>query len=128
MFSFQAGGREVTSMSGSPKFVAALVLAALLIGSAMEGRAASNKTRRGRTPDTSPAIGAEAPDFELVTVKWLMMSDTERAAAESKLKNQAPAVAATGAQVEKPAAGPGTVRLSSFEGKKPVLFVLTSYT
>jgi len=108
------------------KLLPLIALAALMIGSAMDADAAS---RRRRTADTSPAAGDQAPDFELVTVKWLMMDDAARARAESEAKSKAAAVPVNAAQQrEKPAVRPGHVRLSSFHGKKPVLFVLTSYT
>ncbi len=112
-------------MNGFLKSFVPAVLAMLLVASALEGA----ERRRGRRgPDTSPAIGAEAPDFELVAVKWLMMSDAQRTQAEAKLK-QTPVAAAPAVQGQAvTAAKPGHVRLSSFRGKQPVLFVLTSYT
>jgi len=102
--------------------IAPVVLFMVLYGAAMDAGAAS---RRRRTPDTSPAVGAKAPDFELVTVKWLMMDDAARAKAGAALSSKA---AAGSVDSGNGAARPGHVRLSSYQGKKPVLFVLTSYT
>jgi hypothetical protein len=48
--------------------------------------------------DTSPAVGAEVPDFELVTLESFLAGKEEK------------------------------VRLSSFRGKRDVVLVLTSYT
>ncbi|MHC4916061.1 MAG: hypothetical protein ACYTGB_11290 [Planctomycetota bacterium] len=73
---------------------AVLVLVGLLTAS--DARAG---TRRGRgRVDNSPAVGAEAPDFELVTVKSYLAGKPEK------------------------------VKLSSFRGKREVVLVLTSYT
>jgi hypothetical protein len=75
-----------------------------------------------------------APDFELVTVKWLLMSDRERAEAKAKAEAEARRRKAKRRRAKATEAADGGdtkighVKLSSFRGKRPVVFVLTSYT
>ncbi len=111
---------------------------------------ARERRRRGRAgADKSPAVGEMAPDFELVTLNWLLMSDKERARAKARSEAEAKRRAAKRGRgrTDKDRAGKdatdkgaadgkpkvedvklGHVRLSSFRGKGPVVFVLTSYT
>lgn len=118
---------EATIMKRFRTDLVPAVLAVLFVTSALEAGAVSAPDRRRRLADTSPEIGAEAPDFELVAVKWLMMSDAERAEAERKEKAPAAVPGAAKEQAASPDRA-GHVRLSSFRGKMPVVFVLTSYT
>jgi hypothetical protein len=73
-----------------------------------------------------------APDFELVTVKWLLMSDREKAKAKAELEARRQRAGRRAGRAAGDADGedakPGHVKLSSFRGKRPVVFVLTSYT
>ena len=89
-------------------------------------RPRSEPPRRG---DAAPAVGDLAPDFELVTLKWLRMTEREReevgtAATDGKGGDGA----AGGAGEASDAPAPGHVRLSASWSKRPVVLVLTSYT
>ena len=84
-------------MSGRLLTPLALTLALVLLAEA--GMAAAGRGgRRGGRGDASPAVGAEAPDFELVTMKSFLAGKEEK------------------------------VKLSSFRGKRDVVLVLSSYT
>ena len=123
---------------------------AVLLACATDSALARERRRRGRRGiDKSPAVGEMAPDFELVTLKWLLMSDKERARAKAKSEAEAKRRNARRGKdrTDKDRAGEdatdkgttasetktedvkiGHVRLSSFHKKAPVVFVLTSYT
>jgi len=110
---------------------AGLALAIALLGTASPAEA-RDRGRGRRRADNSPQLGSVAPDFELVTVKWLMMSDREKAKAKAEIEARRQKA---GSRAGKAAGGadaadakPGHVKLSSFRGKRPVVFVLTSYT
>lgn len=109
---------------------ACLGLMVALLGMASPAAARDRRERR-RRPDNSPAIGSVAPDFELVTLKWLAMSDREKAKVRAKAEAETRRRKA-GGRAGKAAEGADTkvghVKLSSFRGKRPVVFVLTSYT
>jgi hypothetical protein len=77
-----------------------LALALALLAASAACGAAGQRRSGGRLggPDTSPAVGAEVPDFELVTLKSFLAGKEEK------------------------------VRLSSFREKRAVVLVLTSYT
>jgi hypothetical protein len=93
----------------------------------------------------SPAVGEMAPDFELVTLRWLLMSDEERAKAKAEAKKEDARASegrtggdrtskdttdkdTTDREKKVEDAKMGHVRLSSFRGKRPVVFALSSYT
>ena len=108
---------------------ACLGLTIALLGTASPA-AARERGQRRRRADNSPRVGSVAPDFELVTLKWLVMSDREKAKAEAEARKQKAGRRAGKAAGDADGAGtkPGHVKLSSFRGKRPVVFVLTSYT
>lgn len=81
-----------------------LCLGALLV-------AGTAHARGSRWADTSPKVGAAAPDFELSRLKDLLAEKTPAAKT----------AAAKGKKPEK-------VKLSSFRGKKPVVLIFGSYT
>ncbi len=68
---------------------AAIGLAVLLICATDSAFARERRGRSRRGMDTSPALGETAPDFEMVTLKWLLMSDKERARAKAKAEAEA---------------------------------------
>ena len=77
------------------------------------GDSASAAGRRRRAPDTSPKVGEKAADFELLKLDVFLKKTKGKSGDElAKIK-------------WKPA---DKVKLSSFQGKQPVVFVLTSYT
>ena len=77
-----------------------LLALGVLVFLALAGDDAGARRRGQRRQDNSPKIGDKAPDFDLLTLESLL--------GKSK--------------------APKKVRLSSFRGKKPVVFVLSSYT
>ena len=110
---------------------ACLGLAIAVFGTASPA-VARERGRGRRRADNSPRVGSVAPDFELVTVKWLMMSDREKTKAKAEVEARRQKAGRRAGRAAGDAAGadakPGHVKLSSFRGKRPVVFVLTSYT
>ena len=110
---------------------ACLGLAIALLGTASPA-AARDRGRRRRGADNSPQLGSVAPDFELVTVKWLTMSDREKVKAKAEVEAGGRNAGRRAGKAAGDADGTDTklghVKLSSFRRKRPVVFVLTSYT
>jgi hypothetical protein len=77
------------------------------------GDSASAAGRRRRAPDTSPKVGEKAVDFELLKLDAFLKKTKDKSKDEvAKIKWEAT----------------DKVKLSSFIGKQPVVFVLSSYT
>jgi len=84
-----------------------LVPAALAVLLALSAAAAAGE--RGGRADNSPRVGEAAPDFDLLLLK-AFLDKTKDAKAEPKWEEA------------------DRLKLSSFRGKRPVVFVLSSYT
>ena len=85
----------------------ALVIADLAV--TVTSAAAQERRMRGRQ-DRAPKVGQDAPDFELQRV-IVSAKDAKEKATKSATKKK-----------------PKTLKLSSFEGKKPVVLVFGSFT
>ena len=103
------------------------VVALLCCGAGAAYARAGKKPERRR--DNSPDVGEMAPDFELIRLEvYLKRAAQKGGAAEQRKKAAAKTAKKEAAGAGKEGEDSGTVRLSSFRGKRPVVFVLTSYT